>query len=468
MHTFTIVIIAFALLSSLFRILKNKLKLKQRIRHNIGNKVIAFFHPFCDGGGGGERVLWTAIHAIQHKKELSHYTILIYSSDIPKSKKELLAKVKDQFNIVIFEQGLEVVQLKMWKWLEAKRYPRFTLIAQSLGSIIVGLEALWIFIPDIYIDTIGHSFIYPVVNFFFDCVVVAYIHYPTISTDMLKNVKYGMANFNNDKRIAGSAILSNAKLIYYNFFAVLYGFAGYFTNLVMVNSTWTQNHIKHIWRFNFNEPKIVYPPCDTTSMLKIKLNDFKRKLIILSIAQFRPEKNHLLQVKSFKMFLDLNPKFEGKVELILVGSCRNQEDRKRIDDLKTVIMELNLSNAVKIVENAPYSVLFDYLESATIGIHTMTDEHFGIGIIEYMASGVIPLAHDSGGPKSDIVVDYKGEKTGYLACTVEEYASGIKTILELSYRERSKIQLNARNLITEKFSEENFSKMFIDNLSKVL
>lgn len=28
--------------------------------------------------------------------------------------------------------------------------------------------------------------------------------------------------------------------------------------------------------------------------------------------------------------------------------------------------------------------------------------HFGIGIVEYMASGVIPLAHCSGGPLMDI------------------------------------------------------------------
>ncbi len=42
----------------------------------------------------------------------------------------------------------------------------------------------------------------------------------------------------------------------------------------------------------------------------------------------------------------------------------------------------------------------------------MTDEHFGIGIIEYMAAGVIPVAHNSGGPQMDIVVDYNGKQVG--------------------------------------------------------
>jgi hypothetical protein len=27
--------------------------------------TVAFFHPFADGGGGGERVLWCAVKALQ-------------------------------------------------------------------------------------------------------------------------------------------------------------------------------------------------------------------------------------------------------------------------------------------------------------------------------------------------------------------------------------------------------------------
>ena len=34
----------------------------------------------------------------------------------------------------------------------------------------------------------------------------------------------------------------------------------------------------------------------------------------------------------------------------------------------------------------------------------MVDEHFGISVVEYMAAGAIPIAHNSGGPSTDIVV----------------------------------------------------------------
>ena len=29
--------------------------------------IVGFFHPYCNAGGGGERVLWVAIRALQKK-----------------------------------------------------------------------------------------------------------------------------------------------------------------------------------------------------------------------------------------------------------------------------------------------------------------------------------------------------------------------------------------------------------------
>jgi alpha-1,2-mannosyltransferase len=41
----------------------------------------------------------------------------------------------------------------------------------------------------------------------------------------------------------------------------------------------------------------------------------------------------------------------------------------------------------------------------------MKAEHFGIAVVEMMASGLIVLAHNSAGPKMDIIKD---SKHGYL------------------------------------------------------
>lgn len=62
------------------------------------------------------------------------------------------------------------------------RYPIFTMLGQSLASILVGFECLFRATPDIYCDTMGAAFVYPVAKMFAGCRVVAYVHYPIISS----------------------------------------------------------------------------------------------------------------------------------------------------------------------------------------------------------------------------------------------------------------------------------------------
>lgn len=62
--------------------------------------------------------------------------------------------------------------------------------------------------------------------------------------------------------------------------------------------------------------------------------------------------------------------------------------------------------------NAPYPEVLRWLSQASIGLSTMVDEHFGINIVEFMAAGVIPVTHASGGPLKDIVVPFNGKPTG--------------------------------------------------------
>lgn len=89
-------------------------------------------------------------------------------------------------------------------------------------------------------------------------------------------------------------------------------------------------------------------------------------------------------------------------KLILAGSVRNQADENRVKQLRHLAKTLQIQASccifdldfyslewqdnVQFVINAPYSELLEYFGSASIGLSTMVDEHFGISVVELMVS----------------------------------------------------------------------------------
>jgi len=45
-----------------------------------GQLRVGFFHPYCDAGGGGERVLWTGVRAL--RKRFPAAKLIIYTGDV--------------------------------------------------------------------------------------------------------------------------------------------------------------------------------------------------------------------------------------------------------------------------------------------------------------------------------------------------------------------------------------------------
>ncbi|XP_074650121.1 GDP-Man:Man(3)GlcNAc(2)-PP-Dol alpha-1,2-mannosyltransferase-like [Tubulanus polymorphus] len=465
-----LLVILFALLKFILR--KYKLTLHPEIRQSDSTVVVGFFHPYCHAGGGGERVLWTAIRAIQ--KKYPHVQCVVYTGDHEATGTEILNKARDTFNITIpHPERVHFIFLRQRDWVEAKTYPYFTLLGQSLGSAILGVEALFKYIPDIYIDSMGYAFTLPIFRYLAGCKIACYVHYPTISTDMLDRVIQRQGTYNNASFISQSTILSQGKLLYYRLFAYLYGIVGRCSQVVMVNSTWTRNHILHLWK-TADRTNIVYPPCDTTEFVAIPLKDDSAssttgKLFrVVSVGQFRPEKDHKLQIHAFCKFVRSRDDDRREMfRLVLIGGCRNADDEARVQELRELCRMLDVEENVEFKLNVPFIVLKEELAAATIGLHTMWNEHFGIGVVECMAAGTVVLAHNSGGPKMDIVTDYEGSRTGFLADTEQTYADCMRTIYELTPTERREICSNARESVA-RFSEEAFENGFLDALENLL
>lgn len=150
-----------------------------------GAITIAFFHPFCAGGGGGERVLWRAIHVLSKLKKEKNLPlhVMIYTGDTGLSPTDILDGVSRQFQISLDTRAMPVsfVYLKGRSLLDPMKYPVLTMLGQSLGSIVVATEALIRATPDVYVDTTGSAFSF-LVAYLAGCVIGAYVHYPTISS----------------------------------------------------------------------------------------------------------------------------------------------------------------------------------------------------------------------------------------------------------------------------------------------
>ena len=102
------------------------------------SQTVAFFHPYCDAGGGGEKVLWEAVRAI--KTAHPEYSIFIYTGD-DAAEDAILARAVSRFDLKL-PDDIRLIKLK-YRWLvEASTWPYFTLAGQSIGSIILALEAV--------------------------------------------------------------------------------------------------------------------------------------------------------------------------------------------------------------------------------------------------------------------------------------------------------------------------------------
>lgn len=90
-------------------------------------KSFAFFHPYCDAGGGGERVLWKAVTALQKKFLLVKYKqliflifsfkeklrLIIYTGDFNVSPSEIILNAEHRFNICVDLNSIEFIYLRL-------------------------------------------------------------------------------------------------------------------------------------------------------------------------------------------------------------------------------------------------------------------------------------------------------------------------------------------------------------------
>lgn len=496
--------------------------MKRRAPEDRARKLIyGFFHPYANNGGGGEKVLWQAVQATLLEDQRN--IVAVYTVNTDAEPLQILQKAQEKFDVLgIDSKRVVFIYLhKYAKYIDGDYWKHFTLLGQLFGSALLGWEAMYELSPDVWIDTQGLPGSYWLVSWALKIPIVAYVHYPIIQPDMFNKLKF--QTFGDLRKMSFSArdLKQAAKFLYWVLLSYLYTYLGSMVDLTLANGTWTYSHIKRIWSFNQmkNHPvEILFPPCSTEKFDEVPqistaeqaAENVKttqgRDNSLIYVSQFRPEKRHSIVLEQYNEFLAkyraAKLPLSDLPSLTFLGSCRTPTDLFTLEHLQKKVKELDLGDHVKFIVDCSFEDVKKHLSRAKFGLNAMWNEHFGIGVVEYLSAGVVPIVHASAGPLLDILSKdtpsegWENEVGFFFKCSEDpdfsgavkdgelEYISGDKvakypTLAELLSRifikkpelsTDSKLALKrllARELLREKFSNKIFATKWMEYLRAV-
>jgi len=135
--------------------------------------------------------------------------------------------------------------------------------------------------------------------------------------------------------------------------------------------------------------------------LKVRNHQVRKPFILLTNRHF-PQKRFEHAISAMPMILSSVP----KASLIITG-----EETEYTAYLKEITKHLELEHKVHFIGLVGEKDLKSLYLNAACYVYTSPQEDFGMGVIEAMAHGSVPIAWRKGGPRYII----KGGETGFLA-----------------------------------------------------
>jgi glycosyltransferase involved in cell wall biosynthesis len=207
----------------------------------------------------------------------------------------------------------------------------------------------------------------------------------------------------------------------------------------------------------------LYPPVD---ILKFKPSASKTNSII-SVGRFdnilNAKKQDVL-IQAFIKLIRSKPNFNWK--LIFLGGSQLAVDK---NSYRAYLQKLAANYPIDFVVNPNFDLLRQYYGQAKIywhaagydvdeSLHPESTEHFGMSVVEAMASGAVPVVVNKGG-LTEIVTH---QQNGLLWQDPDELVEQTKDLIE-SPQKLNTLFLSSLNH-SQKFSKENFQKKFISIL----
>jgi glycosyltransferase involved in cell wall biosynthesis len=188
------------------------------------------------------------------------------------------------------------------------------------------------------------------------------------------------------------------------------------SRLLITNSKFMQG----IVRATLNRDTVViYPPVDISAFSSKSFNTQKRDNLVAVVASYTP-KRHLEQ-------LPLIAQQTKAARFIVIGKT-DEYSIPTIQKLEGNMHALHVEDKITLLKNVPFTELKGILANAKVYLHIMPFDHFGISVVEAMASGCVPVVHRSGGPWTDIL-DTRQGAYGFSYATPAEAANYIDMLV---------------------------------------
>lgn len=229
---------------------------------------------------------------------------------------------------------------------------------------------------------------------------------------------------------------------------------------VIVNSLFTKKFIDQTFGV---QSLVLYPPCNTS---KFRSREPKKNMMV-SLGRFEDTSLGKKQEVLIRAFKDLNDKKRRAWQLFLVGSLKS-DGQKLLGNLQNEAR----GYPIKILPNLPFESLTRLFAQAKIYWHAkgflenekkdpQNCEHFGIAVVEAMASGCVPIVVGKGGLKEII----QEGKDGFFWQDKNELIKKTVSVME-DENLRKKIAKKAISK-SQNFSTDRFRERFEEILDKI-
>jgi glycosyltransferase involved in cell wall biosynthesis len=205
--------------------------------------------------------------------------------------------------------------------------------------------------------------------------------------------------------------------------------------IILANSKYTMGYIR---RITGAASTVLYPPIPRSFFTRERC--FERENVVVSVDRICPDK----QLTIIPQIAKLTDK---KIRFLIIGLSESKSELNRILNL---ITSNGLSDRVKVMTDVPREKVQSILRSSKVFLHPAAGEHFGVSIAEGMASGCIPVVHNSGGPREFVPERFRFNEVTEAARKIE------KAVLGWSSEDANECMR-----IAQRFSEESFSTNFL-------